>query len=267
MAEELAMPAYVAHVFREKKTRFCLLIPVLNEGKRFLCQIEKMKTNQVFDQVDVIVCDAGSKDGSTDSHMLKEAGFRALLVRQGQGRYSTDLRMGYGWALEQGYEGFITVDGNDKDDTAALPFFIKKLDEGYGYIQGSRFVKGGKAINTPCVRYWAIKLIMTPLMSIAARRRLTDSSNGFRAYSREFLLDKRVMVFRDEFNRHELIYYLPPRACVLGYKVAEVPVTRSYPPGNEIPSHATMHDNIATMVLLIKGLYGGLNPKKPHKRR
>jgi len=260
--ENLAMPEYDAYIFREKRTKYCLLIPVFNEGERFKNQIEKMKANKSFDHIDVIVCDAGSKDGSNDQEMLKEAGFTALLVRRGVGRYSTDLRMGYGWALQQGYEGFITVDGNDKDDTSAIPLFIEKLNKGFDYIQGSRFIKGGRAIRTPFVRYWAIKLMMVPLMSIAARRHLTDSSNGFRAYSKRFLLDERVLVFRDSFNHHELIYYLPPRACVLGYNVTEVPVIREYPDTNEVPSHASARDNIATMVLLFKGLYGGLNPKK-----
>lgn len=254
-------PMYDAYIFKEKRTKYCLLIPVFNEGKRFQNQIKKMKANGTFDLVDVIVCDAGSKDGSTDQDLLREAGFTALLVRRGFGRYSTDLRMGYGWALNSGYEGVITVDGNDKDDTSALPLFIEKLSSGYDYIQGSRYIEGGRAINTPFIRHWAIKLIMVPLMSISARRHLTDSSNGFRAYSRKFLLDERVLVFRDSFNLHELIYYLPPRACRLGYNVVEVPVTRAYPDSGEVPTHASMHDNIATLIVILKGLYDGLNPK------
>lgn len=259
--KNLEMPKYDAYTFKEKRKKHCLLIPVFNEGNHFQNQIKKMKANGAFDLVDVIVCDAGSKDGSTDQELLREAGFTALLVRRGSGRYSTDLRMGYDWALNLGYEGCITVDGNDKDDTGALPMFIEKLDGGYDYIQGSRYMEGGRAINTPFIRHWAIKLIMTPLMSISARKHLTDSSNGFRAYSKKFLLDERVLAFRDSFNLHELVYYLPPRACRLGYKVVEVPVTRAYPDSGEVPSHASMHDNITTLIVILKGLYGGLNPK------
>jgi dolichol-phosphate mannosyltransferase len=256
------VPPYDTFIFKEKSTAYCLLIPIFNEGKRFQSQIKKMRDNGIFDLIDVIVCDAGSKDGSTEYGFLKNEGFTALLVRSGIGRYSTDLRMGYSWALDMGYEGCITVDGNDKDDTSAIPMFIEKLNEGYDYIQGSRYIKGGRAINTPFIRHWAIKLIMVPLMSISARKYLTDSSNGFRAYSKRFLIDKRVLVFRDSFNLHELIYYLPPRACRLGYNVVEIPVTRAYPDNGEVPSHASMSVNIATLVVIIKGLYGGLNPKK-----
>ena len=77
--------------------------------------------------MDVIICDAGSTDGSTDYEYLINANISTLLVRKGFGKYSTDIRMGYYWAMQNGYEGFITVDGNDKDDTNAVPLFIEKL--------------------------------------------------------------------------------------------------------------------------------------------
>ncbi len=230
------VPQYDAFVFSEKTHTFCLLIPLFNEGERFLSQLKKMKSNGVFQCCDVIICDAGSVDGSTDHTLLADAGVRALLVRKGKGRYSTDLRMGYWWALEEGYTGMITVDGNDKDDTAAMPAFVEKLQEGYDYIQGSRFVPGGKGVNTPLVRQLAMKLINEPVMSICARQRVTDTTNGFRAYSRKFLTDERVQPFHDVFYGYELIYYLPVRACRLGFRVTEVPVTRAYPDNGEVPS-------------------------------
>ena len=229
------VPDYVVQVFYPKKSRYCVLIPLFNEGKRYLSQVEKMKKNGLFGKIDVIICDAGSSDGTTDPAFLRRTNHRALLIRKGKGRYSTDLRMGYDYALREGYEGFITVDGNDKDDTSAIDLFIKALDDGFDYIQGSRFIKGGKSINTPFVRYWALKLINEPVMTFCARQHLTDTTNGFRAYSKKFLTDPRVLPFRDIFWGYEFIYYLPVRACRLGFNTCEVPVTRAYPKG-EVPS-------------------------------
>lgn len=134
-----------------------------------------MKDLHIFEMIDVVVLDAGSTDGSTDRNMLSEAGFRALCIRKGTGRYSTDLRMDYAWAIEQGYEGFITVDGNDKDGTQAVPAFIEKLNGGYDYIQGSRYIKGGEGINTPISRHLALKLINEPIMTIMRRSKI----NGY----------------------------------------------------------------------------------------
>ena len=39
--------------------------------------------------------------------------------------------------------GVLTIDGNNKDCPESLDIFIKKLDEGFDMIQGSRFIKGG----------------------------------------------------------------------------------------------------------------------------
>ena len=233
---EKQIPEFEAVEFFEKRNKYCLLIPLFNEGERYFSQVEKMKSSGLFRKVDVIICDAGSDDGTTAHEFLKDTGHRALLVRKGKGRYSTDLRMGYHWAIEQGYEGFISVDGNDKDGTEAIDLFLRALDKGYDYIQGSRYIKGGKGVNTPFIREAALKLINEPVMTFCARMHLSDTTNGFRAYSRKFMLDERVLPFRDIFWGYELIYYLPVRACRLGFKICEVPVTRTYPDDGTVPS-------------------------------
>ena len=37
-----------------------------------------------------------------------------------------------------------------------IPKFIEKLEQGYDFVQGSRFIKGGKAINTPFIRHISV---------------------------------------------------------------------------------------------------------------
>lgn len=249
--EELAVPPYREQVFKRKEHRYCLLVPTFNEIVYFPQQIEKMRNNHVFDIVDVIVCDAGSTDGSADPDMLREKGFTALLIREGKGRYSTDLRMGYSWAIKNGYEGFITVDATDRDDTSSMHLFIEKLDEGYDYIQGSRFVKGGHAVRTPLIRLLAMKLICEPFMSLSAHTHLTDVTNGYKAYSKRFLLDKRVVAFREDFNLHELIYYLPAAAGRNGFRIIEVPVDRIYQENSEYSTHA----NMSSCWQFLKGIF------------
>ena len=68
-----------------------------------------------------------------------------------------------------------------------IPRFLEKLQAGYALVQGSRFVRGGKAINTPPSRYWAVRLIHAPVISLAARHWFTDTTNAYRAYSRAYL--------------------------------------------------------------------------------
>jgi glycosyltransferase involved in cell wall biosynthesis len=214
---------------------------VLDEDGRFRRQLKKMQGE--MDLADVVVADGGSTDGCTDPAALREAGVRALLVKTGPGRLGAQLRMGLGWALEQGYQGIVLVDGNDKDDTSALSLFLDELGRGADFVQGSRYLPGGEGVNTPVLREAGVRLLHAPAISLAAGYWYTDTTNGFRAYSARFLRDERVAPFRDIFRGYELHYYLSIRAGRLGFKVVEVPVRREYPRG-QLPSK-------------IRGLRGG----------
>jgi len=152
-----------------------------------------------------------------------------VLTKIGPGALSAQMRMALAFAVHRGYEGAITIDGNDKDDPAAIPLFQQALDRGAAHVQGSRFVPGGRHRNTPLQRLIGVRLLHAPLISHAAGFRYTDTTNGFRAYAPSFLLDPRVAPFRDIFQRYELHYYLAIRAGELGYPIEEVPVTRTYP--------------------------------------
>jgi len=220
--------------FSERRTKYCVCIPVINEGDKLKKQIERM--TEIAKIIDIIIADGGSTDGSTDHEYLKSKGVRTLLVKRDKGKLSAQLRMGLAYALRQGYEGVITVDGNNKDSVDSILEFIEELDSGYDFIQGSRYVPGGRAINTPLMRKIAIKVIHVPFISLLAGFKYTDTSNGFRAHSRRFLLDKRVQPFREVFDTYELLAYLSVKAPRLGYKVKEIPVTREYPPTGKTPT-------------------------------
>ena len=50
--------------------------------------------------------------------------------------------MGIHWALTRGYQGILTIDGNNKDSIESVPLFLEKLGEGFDLVQGRRFIKG-----------------------------------------------------------------------------------------------------------------------------
>jgi hypothetical protein len=103
-------------------------------------------------------------------------------------------------------------------------------------VQESRYIAGGKAVNTPLDRKIAGRLIHAPLLSLAGRRWYTDTTNGFRGYSARYLADPRVAPLRDVFDRYALLFYLTMRAGQLGYRTLEVPVTRAYPESEKTPT-------------------------------
>ena len=248
----LQVPDFEITELFPKRTKYCVCIPVINECDRIKNQLSKMKKNNLL--ADIIIADGGSTDKSVDADVLKSLGVRSLLVKKGPGKLSAQLRMGFYYALvQEGYRGVITIDGNNKDGVEAIPEFIKKLDAGYDFVQGSRFLPGGSAINTPITRLMSMKLIHIPLTCFMAGFRYTDTTNGFRAHSRRLLLDTEIQIFRNIFETYELLLYLSVKAPRKGYKVTEIPVTRMYPKTSKTPTKISpFKGNIKILQILLE---------------
>ena len=258
----IKIPNFNEHRLIKKRNRYCCLIPVINEGPRIRIQLGKMQKLGISLVCDVIMCDGGSTDGSMGLDFLSSMGVNTVLIKRGLGKLSAQMRMGLWWGLQEGYEGCITVDGNGKDGIEAIPSFCEKLDEGFDFVQGSRFIAGGKAENTPVTRLLALRLIHAPLISLAAGFHFTDTTNAFRAYSRKYINHPEVLPFRDVFETYELLAYLSVRASQLGLKVCEIPVERIYPKSGPIPTKISfLKGNWDLIKILFATISGSYNPK------
>ena len=255
------VPEFRCIEFEERKSDYVILIPVINEGQRIIKELKRAYKNRVADCGDIVVCDGGSDDGSMKEGRLRRLGGNTLLVKRDRGKQGAQLRMGIWWAMERGYRGIITIDGNNKDSIEDVPRFVEKLEAGYDLIQGSRFVKGGRAVNTPFIRTVSVRLIHAPVISLTAGYHFTDTTNGYRAYSARYLRDERVAPLRDIFMTYELLAYLSVRASRLGYRVCEIPVTRVYPAGSRVPTKISFFKgNGALLLILLKNFLGMYNP-------
>lgn len=228
------VPAHEVHELGPKRHPYCVAVFCINENGRIRRQLSQMAP--LADRVDILVADGGSTDGSLALDTLDEFRLTALLIKRGPGKLSAQMRMALAYALGRGYLGVVVVDGNGKDDISAVPRFVELLEAGYDHVQGSRYIPGGRGINTPLSRTLGVRLLHAPALSLAAGFRYTDTTNGFRAYSRRFLTDPAVQPLRDVFVGYELHYYLAIRAARLGMRVTETPVTRSYPSQGAIPT-------------------------------
>jgi len=254
------VPTFDATQFRAKSSDYCVCVFVLNENGKLLKQLKAM---QDVAAADIVIADGGSDDGSTTSESLKPLGVNALLVKTGPGKLGAQMRMAFAWALDRGYRGVITMDGNNKDGPEAIPRFVEALEADYDHVQGSRFIPGGVSENLPIGRWVGVKFIHSPLISLASRYRYTDTTNGFRAYSAKFLSDPRVALFRNEFVGYELHYYLAIRAARLGFRVTEVPVARRYPAHGPTPTKISpVRGNLRVLRCLFAACLGRYNPPR-----
>jgi len=255
------VPSFNSPLWRGRQHEFCVVIPVINEGTRICSLLDRMAGLRIASLTDIIVVDGGSTDGSLALERLQAQGVRGLLVKTGPGKLSAQLRCAYAFALDQGYQGIISIDGNDKDDPAAIPRFIEALQQGVDFVQASRFVPGGMAENTPLLRDFAIRFIHAPMLSLFSGFKWTDTTQGFRAYSRKMLLDPQIAPFREVFQTYELLAYLSYRAPKLGYRCVELPTIRRYPKGKVPTKISSFKGNLSVLQVLFKACFGAYNHK------
>jgi len=222
----------VIHTFRPRRTRYCVIIGVLNEGQRFTRQLQQLA--EASCEADIIVADGGSVDGATAPDQIANQVFALVVDRRKLG-LSAQYQTAIAYALAQGYDGVIMVDGNGKDGMDAVNRFVAEFQQGADLIQGSRFLPAGSYRHTPLLRLMCIRMIFLPMMNIASRYPYTDAINGFKGISRRLLEHRRFQPFRQELSHgYRLQYYINYRAPGLGLHVVEIPVSRDYPVGGQV---------------------------------
>ena len=243
------------------KTRdYCVVVPVINEGNRIREFVRRLKDSNIDAVADIIIVDGGSTDGSLDQAYLRAHSVRGLLTKIGPGKLSSQLRVAYAFSLPNNYDGIVTIDGNNKDDPQAIHDFISLARKGYDFIQASRFIEGGRHENTPFLRYLAIRLIHAPLLSICSGFYWTDTTQGFRAYSRKSFQHPRVKPFRRIFKNYELLAYLSYRLPRIGLRCIETPASRLYPEGKVPTKISSFGGSLDLIKTLFLACFGKFNP-------
>ena len=255
------LPSYEIALWQGRNNPYCVVIPVINEGGRIQNLLDRMRNENISGIADIIIVDAGSTDDSLEITTLKDLRVQGLLVKTGKGKLSSQLRCAYAFALDNGYDGIVTIDGNDKDDPEAIPRFIDALRKGVDFVQASRYIPGGVAENTPKIRDFAIRWIHAPVLNFFSGFHWTDTTQGFRAYSRKMLLDPHLAVMRDIFTTYELLAYLSYRAPKLRYHCIELPTKRRYPGLGKVPTKiSSVKGNLSLFNVLFQACIGFYNP-------
>lgn len=207
-----------------------LVSPVAyNETVKLRNVVERFLRSPLYGKVDYMIVD----DGSTDDTPVMLAGYAHRGVRtvrhEKQSGVGAAIRTAIKFARNKGYDVLVIMAGNDKDNPDELPVLIKAVEEGYDFVQGSRY-KGKIGVGGDMPFYRKLATRMHPwLMSFFLRTAITDSTNGYRAFRLSILDDDRINIDQPWLDAYELEPYLMFKAIQLKYKFTEVFVTKIYP--------------------------------------
>jgi glycosyltransferase involved in cell wall biosynthesis len=124
--------------------------------------------------VALLVVDDGSVDETTQRAQQAGAMVATLPFNLGVGGA---MRLGFRYAVENGFENVVQIDSDGQHDPASLPTLIAQLDSA-DLVLGARFAgKGTYEAKGP--RRWAMVVLASALSRIS-HTKLTDATSGFR---------------------------------------------------------------------------------------
>lgn len=206
-------------------------VVVYNEEEK-ITRVIKRFSSGLGDEI--IVVDDCSTDKSLDN-ILKaiksKRGIRFKIIRHNKNMgVGASIRDVINYGIKYKFDICVIMAGNGKDDPAEIPKLTRPIiEKDYDYIQGSRFLKGGSYKHLPLFRQFLIRGF-TLIFSAVAWRKLTDTSNGFKAYKLSIFADKRININQAWLNSYELETYLHYKVATLGYKMKEIAVSKDYLP-------------------------------------
>ncbi len=185
-----------------------IIVPAYNEEKNIPVLIPKI----IAHGWDYIVINDGSTDGT--AAMLDETGFNHLDLTVNAGLAAV-TKIGFMYACDHGYDAAMVVDGDGQHPPVYISQLIGKIEEGYDYVIGSRFVEEKKP--------YTMRMIGSRLLCAAIRlktgRKVSDPTSGMRALGKNVLKD-----FAENMNfiaEPDALTYVIRR----GYRYAETQVS------------------------------------------
>lgn len=204
------------------------IIPIYRDMSSIHSVLARFKMG-VVDEICIVMDCGDRKDILEIEEAVEKLETRTHLIhnskRKGVGHA---LREGIDYALQKNYAVAVIMAGNGKDNPQEIPRLLTPiLEEGYDYVQGSRFLPGGKAVKHPFFRKIFSRLYPF-LWTLATGITCTDVTNGFRAVRLRIFSDSRINIHQDWLDSYELEYYLHFKILTSGYRTKEVPVSKTY---------------------------------------
>jgi dolichol-phosphate mannosyltransferase len=207
-----------------EKTRVLCILPAYNEEGKIGRVVQKVRATGQVDEI--VVADDCSSDAT--NREASEAGATVIRHEHNMG-VGAGIRSGLNYGRRNGFDMAVIMSGDDQHEAKELPAVLEPLRSGRAdFVQGSRRIQGGGTVNGPLFREITTRMYSLAF-TIITLKRITDGTNGFRAFYLSILDDPAINLDQDWLNTYELEPYLLFKVVrSKRYRVVEVPITIYY---------------------------------------
>jgi len=208
----------------ESSKKLLVVLPAFNEAGKIGRVVQKVKAIPLVDCI--LVADDFSSDGTSDE--AHSAGAVVIRHKKNMG-VGAGIRTGIKYGIQNGFEICAILSGDDQHEPQEIEGVVQPIIKNeYDFIQGSRRMKGGKVVNDRPFRMVTTQLYSL-LFSLLTGRRITDATNGFRAFRLSIFEKENIDIDQDWLDRYELEPYILYKAVrCKNIRFKEAPITIYY---------------------------------------
>ena len=206
-----------------------IIIPTYNE-KGNIDRLFEILENDIFPKIknhdmNILVADDNSPDGTSDEvkNLMKRYKNLDLNTGEKHGLGAAYVRAMTHAVEKMNAEVMFEMDADLSHDPEKIPDFLKKIDEGYDFVIGTRYSQGGSIPSN-----WGLSRKMFSVVGnlvvrfILLKFSIHDWTGGFRAMRKEVFLKEKPEL--TAFRGYTFQVSFLNKVVKDGYKVAEVPI-------------------------------------------
>lgn len=207
-----------------------VIIPTYNEKENIAKTISSLA--EIFHkistyQMKILVVDDSSPDGTSNvvKELQKKHKFLQLLINQKKsglgGAYLSGMKHAFG---AMGAEVVFEFDADLSHDPSKIPNFLSKINEGYDFVLGSRYIEGGSIPENWALHRKFLSIVGNLFINfLMLDFSLRDWTTGFRAIRKKVYLEVEKELHSERFSGYTFQIGFLHKAKRKGFRIAEVP--------------------------------------------
>ena len=206
------------------KDRILVVAPAYNEEGKIGRVVRKVLQAPIESSM-LVVDDCSTDETASEARSM---GAKVITHAEKSG-VGGAIRTGIEYAIENDFDILAVVSGDDQHEPSELGRALEPILNGDAdFVQGSRRMNGGRVINDRFFRKITTQLYSL-FFSALTGTRITDATNGFRAFRLKILKHESIKLGQEWLNTYELEPYLLYKCVTIPeIKVKEIPITIRY---------------------------------------